>query len=105
MGNLLLFVFSHVGVKKTESFQRIPSAIFVALSKIGEEESKSVQGNFHKSTAYKNKEFINFFLELQIKRQVNALVLGPSGTLKDYADFYRVQSLVTDILQIRTPTR
>ena len=85
-GRLLLFVFSHVGVRMTESF---PANTVSRKPKIGEEESKSLQRSFHKSAAYKNKEFINFFLESQINKKVKGLVLDPSGTLQDYADLHK----------------
>ena len=42
------------------------------------------ESSFHKSTAYKNKDFIKIFHESQINRKVNALVPDPGGSLKVY---------------------
>ena len=60
MGNLLLFVVSHVVVKMAES-----SAANTVSSchspKTGEEESKLLQGSILKSAAYKMKWAIKIF--------------------------------------------
>ena len=98
--NLLLFVFSHVGVKMTQRTRCKP----LSLSKTGEEESKFLQGSFHKLTAYKNKKFIKIFRESQITRKCKGLVLNTGGTLKDYADFYKAQSLRTDLANMDANT-
>ena len=99
-GNFLLFVFSHLGVKMTQRIRRKP----FLLSKTGEEESKLLQGSFHKLPACKNKEFIKIFHESQITRKCKGLVLDPGGTLKDYADLYKAQSLRTDLANMDANT-
>ena len=99
-GSLLLFVFSHVGVKMTQRIRRKP----FLLSKTGEEESKLLQGSFHKLTACKNKEFIKIFHESQITRKCKGLVFDRGGTLKDYADLYKAQSLHTDLANMDANT-
>ena len=54
MGNLLLFVVNHVGVKMAESFAANTESRFRS-PKTGEEESKLLKGSIPKSTAYKTK--------------------------------------------------
>ena len=54
MGILLLFLLSHVAVKKGESFAANNESRFRS-PKTGEEESKLQQGSIPKSTAYKTK--------------------------------------------------
>ena len=54
VGNLLLFVVSHGGVKIDESFAANTVSCF-RCPKTGEEESKLLQGSIPKSTAYKTK--------------------------------------------------
>ena len=62
------------------------------------------ESSFHKSTDYKNKDFIKFFHESQINRKVKALVPDPGGSLKDYADLYKAQSLRTDLANMDANT-
>ena len=88
MANLLLLVYSHEGIKITESF-----AFFFKF--VGRESS------FHKST---NKDFIKIFHESQINRKVKALLPDPGGSLKDYADLYKAQSLRTDLANMDANT-
>ena len=85
-GNLLLFVFSHVEVKMTQRIRRKP----FLLSKTGEEQSMLF--------------FSRIFHELQITRKCKCLVLDPAGTLKDYADLYKAQSLRTDLANMDANT-
>ena len=60
VGILLLFLLSHVAVKKGESFAANNESRFRS-PKTGEEESKLQQGSIPKSTAYKTKWAIKFF--------------------------------------------
>ena len=90
VSNLLLLVFSHEGIKITESCFFFK---FVAR-----------ESSFHKSTDYKNKDFIKIFHESQINRKVKALVPDPGGSLKDYADLYKAQSLRTDLANMDANT-
>ena len=84
--------------------QRIRRKPF-SLSKTGEEESiKVVAKEFSQLTAYKNKEFIKIVHESQITRKCKGLVLDPGGTLKDYADLYKAQSLRTDLANMDAST-
>ena len=84
VGNLLLFVASHGGVKMMESFAADTVSRF-CCPKTGEEESKLLQGSISKSTAYKTKWAINIFHEWQINRKVKLPVLDPGGAFKiDY---------------------
>ena len=69
VGNLLLFVVSHVVVKMAESFATNTVSRFRS-PKTGEEESKLLQGSIPKSTAYKTKWAIKIFHEWQINRKV-----------------------------------
>lgn len=62
------------------------------------------ESSFHKSTAYKNKDFIKIFHESQINRKVKALVPDPGGSLKVYADLYKAQSLRTDLANMDANT-
>ena len=96
MGNLLLFVVSHVVVKMAESFATNTVSRFRS-PKTGEEESKLLQGSIPKSTAYKTKWAIKIFHEWQINRKVKGPVLDAGGAFKDYGDLYKVQSLCTDL--------
>ena len=85
MGNLLLFVVSHGGMKMTESFAANTISRF-RCPKTGDEESKLLQGSIPKSTAYKTKWAIKIFHEWQMNRKVKLPVLDPGGAFKDYAD-------------------
>ena len=85
----LLFVVSHVVVKMAESFAANTVSRFRAPET---EESKLLQGNIPKSTAYKTKWAIKSFHEWQINREVKAPVLDSGGAFKDYGDLYNVQS-------------
>ena len=80
VGNLLLFVVSHGGVKMTESFtsNTVRSS---CCPKTGEEESNLLQEGIPKSTAYKTKWTIKIFHEWQINRKLklNFLYLNPGG--------------------------
>ena len=96
VGNLLLFVVSHVVVKMAESFATNTVSRFRS-PKTGEEESKLLQGSIPKSTAYKTKWAIKIFHEWQINRKVKGPVLDAGGAFKDYGDLYKVQSLCTDL--------
>ena len=96
VGNLLLFVVSHVVVKMAESFATNTVSRFRS-PKTGEEESKLLQGSIPKSTAYKTKWAIKIFHEWQINRKVKVPVLDAGGTFKDYGDLSKVQSLSTDL--------
>ena len=60
VGNLLLFVVSHGGVKMTESFPANTVSCF-HCPKTGEEESKLLQGGIPKSTTYKSNWVIKIF--------------------------------------------
>ena len=60
VGILLLFVVSHVVVKMAESLAANNESRFRS-PKSGKEESKLLQGNIPKSTAYKTKWAVNFF--------------------------------------------
>ena len=91
VANLLLLVFSHVGMKITES-----SAFFFKFV--------ARESSFHKSTDYENKDFIKIFHESQINREVKALVPDPGGSLKDSADLYKAQSLRTDLANMDANT-
>ena len=51
VGNLLLFVVNHVGVKMAESFAANTESRFRS-PKTGEEESKLLKGSIPKSTAF-----------------------------------------------------
>ena len=62
VGNLLLFVVSHVVVKMAESFAANTVSRFRFL-KTGEEESKLLQGRIPKATFYKTKWAIKIFHE------------------------------------------
>ena len=66
VGNLLLFVVSHVVVKMAESFATNTVSRFRS-PKTGEEESKLLQGSIPKSTAYKTKWAINIFSRMADK--------------------------------------
>ena len=96
VGNLLLFVVSHVVVKMAESFATNTVSRFRS-PKTGEEESKLLQGSIPKSTAYKTKWAIKIFHEWQINRKVKVPVLDAGGAFKDYGDLSKVQSLCTDL--------
>ena len=96
VGNLLLFVVSHVVVKMAESFAANTVSRFRS-PKTGEEESKLLQGSIPKSTAYKTKWAIKIFHEWQINRKVKVPVLDAGGAFKDYGDLSKVQSLSTDL--------
>ena len=96
VGNLLLFVVSHVVVKMAESFAANTVSRF-SSPKTGEEESKLLQGSIPKSTAYKTKWAIKIFHEWQINRKVKVPVLDAGGAFKDYGDLSKVQSLCTDL--------
>ena len=96
VGNLLLFVVSHVVVKMAESFAANTVSRF-SSPKTGEEESKLLQGSIPKSTAYKTKWAIKIFHEWQINRKVKVPVLDAGGAFKDYGDLSKVQSLSTDL--------
>ena len=54
VGNLLLFVVNHVGVKMAESFAANTESCFRS-PKTGKEESKLLKGSIPKSTAYRTK--------------------------------------------------
>ena len=95
VGNLLLFVVSHVVVKMAESFATNTVSRFRS-PKTGEEESKLLQRSIPKSTAYKTKWAIKIFHEWQINRKVKVPVLDAGGAFKDYGDLSKVQSLSTD---------
>ena len=90
VANLLLLVFSHVGMKITES-----SAFF----------SNLLQGSrvFINQLTTKIKT-IKIFHESQINRKVKALVPDPGGSLKDSADLYKAQSLRTDLANMDANT-
>lgn len=60
VGNLLLFIVSHVVVKMAESLAANTVSCFCS-PKTGEEESKLLQGSIPKSTAYKTKWAIKIF--------------------------------------------
>ena len=96
VGNLLLFVVNHVGVKMAESFAANTVSRFRS-PKTGEEESKLLKGSIPKSTAYKTKWAIKIFHEWQINRKVKVPVLDAGGAFKDYGDLSKVQSLCTDL--------
>ena len=91
VGNLLLFVVSHVVVKMAESFATNTVSRFRS-PKTGEEESKLLQRSIPKSTAYKTKWAIKIFHEWQINRKVKGPVLDAGGAFKDFWRF--VQSSV-----------
>ena len=83
-----------MGIKITESF----AFFFKFVAR---------ESSFHKSTAYKNKDFIKIFHESlieKINRKVKALVSDPGGSLKDYADLYKAQSLRTDLANMDANT-
>ena len=90
MGILLSFVVNHVGVKMAESFEENTVSCFPSPT-TGEEEAKLLQGSIPKSTAYKTKWAIKIFHEWQINRE-------------DYEDFYKVQSLRTDLANMDANT-
>lgn len=96
VGNLLLFIVSHVVVKMTESFA-VNTVNRFRSQKTGEEESKLLQGSIPKSTAYKTKWAIQIFHEWQINIKVKVPVLDSGGAFKDYGDLYKVQSLSIDL--------
>ena len=62
-------------------------------TKIGEEESKLLQGSIPTSTAHRTKWAIKTFHEWQINRKVKVPVLDVFGAFRDYVDLYKVQSL------------
>ena len=95
VGNLLLFVVSHVVVKMAESFAANTVSRFRS-PKTGEEESKLLQGSIPKSTAYKTK--------WQINKKVKVPVLDAGGAFKDYGDLSKVQSLCTDLANMDANT-
>lgn len=99
VGNLLLFIVSHVVVKMTESFA-VNTVNRFRSQKTGEEESKLLQGSTPRSTAYKTKWAIKIFHEWQINRKVKVPVLDSGGAFKDYEDLYKVQSLSTDLAEM-----
>ena len=78
MGNLLLFVVNHVGVKMAESFAANTESRFRS-PKTGEEESKLLKGSIPKSTAYRTKWAIQIFHEWQINRKDKVPVLDAGG--------------------------
>ena len=82
VGNLLLFVVIHGGVKMTESFATNTVSRF-RCPKTGEEESKLLQESIPKSTAYKTEWAIKIFHEWQINRKVKLPVLDPGGAFTD----------------------
>ena len=86
VGNLLLFVVNHEGVKTAESFAENTESRFCS-PKTREQEAKLLQGSIPKSTAYKTKWAIKIFHEWQISR-----------------DLYKVQSLSTDLANIDANT-
>ena len=88
VGNLLLFVVSHVVVKMAESF---------ATNTVSRFRSPKTKGTIPKSTAYKTKWAIKIFHEWQINRKVKGPVLDAGGAFKGYGDLYKVQSLCTDL--------
>ena len=90
VGILLSFVVNHVGVKMAESFEANTVSCFPSPT-TGEEEAKLLQGSIPKSTAYKTKWAIKIFHEWQINRE-------------DYEDFYKVQSLRTDLANMDANT-
>ena len=96
VGNLLLFVVNHVGVKMAESVAANAESRFRS-PKTWEEESKLLKGSIRKSTAYKTKWAIKIFHEWQINRKVKVPVLDAGGAFKDYGDLSKVQSLSTDL--------
>ena len=89
VANLLLLVFSHVGMKITESF------VFFFFSNL-------LQGSrvFISQLPTKIKT-IKIFHESQINRKVKALLPDPGGSLKVYADFgkYGCQHVAAKICQ------
>ena len=68
MGNLLLFVVSHGGVKMTGSFAANTVSRFRCPT--GEEESKLLQGVFLSQLPTKLNGRLKFFNEWQINRKV-----------------------------------
>ena len=100
VGNLLLFVVSHVVVKMAESFAANTVSRFRS-PKTGEEESKLLQGSIPKSTAFKTKWAIKIFHEWQINRKGKVPVLDSGSAFKDYGDLSKVQSLSTDFGKYR----
>ena len=90
--NLFLFIVSHVVVKMAESFAANTVSRFRS-PKIGEEESKLLQGSIPTSTAHRTKWAIKTFHEWQINRKVKVPVLDVFGAFRDYVDLYKVQSL------------
>ena len=71
VGNLLLFIVNHVGVKMAESFAANAERRFRS-PETWEEESKLLKGRIPKSTAYKTKWAIKIFHQRQINRKVQS---------------------------------
>ena len=55
------------------------------------------ESSFHKSTDYRRTDFIKIL-------KVKAFVPDPGGSLKDYADLYKAQSLRTDLANMDANT-
>ena len=78
VGNLLLFVVNHVGVKMVVSFAANTESRFRS-PKTGKEESKLLKGSIPKSTAYRTKWAILIFHGRQINRKDKVPVLDAGG--------------------------
>ena len=74
VGNLLLFVVNHVGVKMAESVAANAERRFRS-PQTWEEKSKLLKGSIRKSTAYKTKWAIKIFHEWQINKSAKFLYL------------------------------